>query len=117
MAMSRNTQRELDALRKEIAALRADGRRMKRHASAAAANGASSLGAVKEDLVDKANEIRDRLAGGASDVVNGIADRLDEVRETIAEYSEKAENGIKAHPFVVIAGALAVGLLIGRRTR
>jgi hypothetical protein len=110
-------QRELNALRKEIAALRADGQRMKKHASAAATAGVSSLGAIKENLVDKVSEIKSTLASGASGAMEEIAEQLEELRETVSDYSEEAKKNFNAHPFVVIAGALAVGLLIGRLTR
>jgi hypothetical protein len=105
-------QRELDALRKEIAPLRADGRRMNKHASAAATAGASSLRAIKE-----VGEIKSTLAGGASGAIDEIAEQLEELRETVSDYSVEAKKSFKPHPFVAIAGALAVGLLIGRLTR
>jgi ElaB/YqjD/DUF883 family membrane-anchored ribosome-binding protein len=117
MATSRSMQRELDALKKEIAGLRAEGKRIKKQAGAVASNGANSFGAIKEELVDKVSEIKDTLASGASGAMDEITEQLDDLRERVSEYSEQAEDTVKAHPFVAVAGALAVGWLIGRLTR
>ena len=117
MPTSRSIQRELDALKKEIAGLRAEGKRMKKQASAVASNGAHSLGAIKEELTDKVSEIKDTLVSGASGAMDEISEQLDELREKVSEYSEQAEDTVKAHPFVAVAGALAVGWLIGRLLR
>jgi ElaB/YqjD/DUF883 family membrane-anchored ribosome-binding protein len=117
MPTSRSIQRELDSLKKEIAGLRAEGKRVKKQAAAVASNGASTLDAIKDEIADKVSEIKDTLASGASGAADEISEQLEELREKVSEYSGQAEDKVKAHPFVAVAGALAVGWLIGRLTR
>ena len=117
MATSRSIRREIDALKKDIAGLRAEGKRMQRQAAAVASDGASSLGAIKEELVDRVSEIKDTLASGASGAMDEITAQLRELRQRISDYSEQADSTVKAHPFAAVAGALAVGWLIGRLCR
>lgn len=117
MATGRSIQRELNSLRKEIAALRAEGKRMKKQAEAVAADGATSLGAIKDEIAEKVTEMKDTLATGASGAMDEVSERLEELREKVAEYSEQAEDTVKAHPFMAVAGALAIGLLVGKLSR
>jgi ElaB/YqjD/DUF883 family membrane-anchored ribosome-binding protein len=121
MAGTRTLQKEIDALKKEIATLRASQARVRRKAGSAAEaaveEGVDRLGALRDDIAERVGGIKDSIAGGASDVVDEIAEQLEELRATINSYSDQAEKTVTAHPFAAIAGAVAIGYLIGRLTR
>ena len=117
MASNRTVQKEIAALKKEIAALRAEYARTGRKTAAAASNGAEALGAIKDDIVERVGDIKDTLAEGASDMADNIVEQLDELRAMVNEYTGSAEKAVTAHPLATVAGAVAIGFLIGRMSR
>lgn len=117
MASNRTIQKEIAALKKEIAALRAEYARTGRKTAAAASNGAETLGAIKDDIVERVADIKDTLAEGAGDMAEDIVEQLDELRAMVNDYSGQAEKAVAAHPLATVAGAVAIGFLIGRLSR
>jgi predicted nucleic acid-binding Zn-ribbon protein len=79
---------EIEALRREIAALRERG--------AGAENSASAA----EEATDK-----DSL---------GLVDQLHTLAREIADFAEGTEQGVVNHPLTSVLGALVLGILIGR---
>ncbi len=78
-------QSEIEALRREIAALRDEAK--------------SSAG--------KAKEVLDAGAATLSDQLRGLVTE-------IGDLTEETEKGVAAHPLTSVLGALALGFLIGR---
>jgi ElaB/YqjD/DUF883 family membrane-anchored ribosome-binding protein len=117
MPSPRSLQKELDSLRKEIAGLRQDYARLKSRAKATKADGTERMGAIRDDLVDTIEAIKDKVASGTGAAAEEIAEHLDELRDVVNEYSEKTEKTVAAHPLTAVAGALAIGWLIGRLGR
>ena len=117
MASSRSMQKEIEALKKEIASLRASQSRWKRKAETVAVDGGDLLGTIRDDIAEKVTNIKNTISGGAGDAADEITEQLEELRETINGYSEQAEKTVAAHPLVAVAGAVAIGWLIGRMTK
>ena len=61
--------------------------------------------------------MKDTLATGTSGAMDEVSGQFEELREKVAEYSEQAEDTVKAHPFMAVAGALAIGWLVGKLSR
>ena len=80
---------EIEALRREIAAMRAE--------QAAAKSGGAA----------KAEEPIEAEAAGFTEQLRGLA------RE-IADFTEETEKGVVAHPLTSVLAALVLGILIGR---
>lgn len=117
MATTRTVQRELDNLRKEMAGLRKDYARLKGRASATAEEGVERYGSIRDDLLGTVEAIKDKLTNGTSAAADDISEHIDELRSMIGDYSDRTEKTIAAHPIAAVAGALAVGWLIGRLNR
>jgi hypothetical protein len=117
MASNRTVQKEIAALKKEIAALRAEYARTGRKTATAASNGAERLGAIKDDIVERVGDIKDTIAEGAGDMAENVVEQLDELREMVSDYTGQAEKAVAAHPLATVAGAVAIGYLIGRFSR
>lgn len=83
-----NLHAEIEALRREIAAMRAE--------QASAENGPAKA----EEAIE---------AGAA-----GFTDQLRELAQEISDFTEETEKGIVAHPFTSVVAALVLGILIGR---
>jgi len=114
MASSRSIQKELDSLRKEIAGLRRDYARLKGRASATKADATDRFGAIREELADTIDAIKDRISEGTGTAAEEIGAQLNDLRDTVNEYSDKTEKTVAAHPFATLAGAVAIGYLLGR---
>jgi ElaB/YqjD/DUF883 family membrane-anchored ribosome-binding protein len=114
MASSRSVQNELDSLRKEIAGLRQDYARLKGRASATKSDAADRFGAIREDLADTIDAIKDKVSEGTGAAAEEISAQLNDLREVVNEYSDKTEKTVAAHPFATLAGAIALGYLLGR---
>jgi ElaB/YqjD/DUF883 family membrane-anchored ribosome-binding protein len=117
MATPRSVQKELDSLRKEIAGLRKDYSRVKGRAKVSAAEGAERLGAIREEVIDTIEAIKDKVASGTGAAADEIAEHLNELRDVVGEYSDRTEKTVAAHPIASLAGAIAIGYLIGRLSR
>jgi ElaB/YqjD/DUF883 family membrane-anchored ribosome-binding protein len=117
MAATRSVQKELNDLRKEIAGIRADYARLKGRASATGSEAVGRYTAIKDDLLDTVDAIKERVANGTSDAVDDISAHIDELRDVVNEYTDKTEKTVAAHPLAAVAGAIAVGYLIARMNR
>ena len=117
MATPRRLQKDLEALRREMAALRADYEHLKRPAAKAAGESGERLSAIKEEIVETVSDIRDKLAGRAGDAVDDIAGQVKELRDMVDEYTEQGEKAVAAHPLAAVLGAVAIGYLVGRLAR
>ena len=117
MASTRTVQKEIAALKKEIAQLRAEYARTGRKTAAGASNGAETLGAIKDDIVERVGDLKDTLTEGASDMAEDFVEQLDELRAMVSDYTGQAEKAVTAHPLATVAGAVAIGFLIGRMSR
>jgi ElaB/YqjD/DUF883 family membrane-anchored ribosome-binding protein len=117
MATNRNVQRELDNLRKEIAGLRKDYARLKSRASATADEGSERFSAIRDDLLGTIEAIKDKLTDGTGAAADEIAAQIDDLKTMVSEYSDRTEKTIAAHPLAAVAGALAIGWIIGRLNR
>jgi ElaB/YqjD/DUF883 family membrane-anchored ribosome-binding protein len=117
MATSRSMQKEISALRKEIASLRDEYVKTGRKTAAAASNGAERIGAIKDEIVERVAGIKDTIAEGAGDMAGDVVEQLDELRAMLSDYENRAEKAVSAHPFATVAGAVAIGYLIGRFSR
>jgi ElaB/YqjD/DUF883 family membrane-anchored ribosome-binding protein len=117
MAAARSVQKELNDLRKEIAGIRADYARLKSRAGATKAEAVGRYSAIKDDLLDTVDAIKERVTNGTSDAVDDISAHIDELRDVVNEYTDKTEKTVAAHPLAAVAGAIAVGYLIARMNR
>ena len=90
---------ELDALRREIEAIRA-GRKK------ASENGNDDFGLDISSLTDQLSGMTDQLRNLAHDV-----------SEFAGEAGETVERKVTDHPLTSVLGALAIGVLIGRTMR
>jgi hypothetical protein len=57
-------------------------------------------------------------AGGAGEAASsgGLAEHIAELNELVQHMLENAEDAIAEHPVATVAGALALGIVIGRLT-
>lgn len=117
MATTRSVQRELDNLRKEITGLRQDYSRLKGRARATTSEGVDRFSAIKDDLVDTIDAIKSKVTNGTGAAADEIASHIDDLRNLVGDYSAKTEKTVAAHPIAAVAGALAIGWLIGRLNR
>jgi hypothetical protein len=117
MANSRSMQKEIAALKKEISALRSEYTKTGRKTAAAAVNGAERLGAIKDEIVERVAGIKDTIAEGAGGMAEDVVEQLDELRSMLSDYEGRAERAVSAHPIATVAGAVAIGYLIGRFSR
>jgi ElaB/YqjD/DUF883 family membrane-anchored ribosome-binding protein len=117
MATTRNVQRELDNLRKEIAGLQQDYSRLKGRARATKTEGLERFGAIRDDLVDTIDAIKAKVTNGTGAAADEISAHIDDLRNLVGDYSERTEKTVAAHPIAALAGALAIGWLIGRLNR
>lgn len=117
MATPRSVQKELESLRKEIAGLRKDYARAKGRAKATASEGAERFGAIREELADTIEAIKDKVASGTGFAADEISEQLNELRDVVNDYSERTEKTVAAHPLAAVAAAVAIGFLIGRLGR
>jgi ElaB/YqjD/DUF883 family membrane-anchored ribosome-binding protein len=92
MAMKKNLHAEIEAMRREIDALRA---------------GQTSHHEIGEDKMKRA------AGSGIANVVN----ELRALAHEITASTEDAEKGVASHPVTSVIGALVLGILIGRLTR
>jgi ElaB/YqjD/DUF883 family membrane-anchored ribosome-binding protein len=114
MASSRSIQKELDDLRKEIAGLRQDYARLKGRASATRSDAADRFSAIRDELADTIDAIKEKVSEGTGSAAEEIGSQLNDLRDIVNEYSDKTEKTVAAHPFATLAGAIAVGYLLGR---
>ena len=117
MATSRSVQKEIESLRQEIADLRKDYARLKGRAKATANDGLERAGAIREELAATIDAIKERVADGTGAAADEISAQLEELCGVANEYTEKTERTVAAHPLATLAGAIAVGYLIGRLGR
>ena len=117
MAASRSVQKELDALRKEMAGLRQDYSRLKSRAKASKSEGVERFGAIRDDLADTISAIRDKVANGTGAATEEISEQLNDLRDVVTDYTDRTEKTVAAHPLAAVAGAIAVGYLLGRFRR
>jgi len=119
MAPRRRTNRvskEFDAMKKEIADLRAA--HLERVAkSRTADDDAEHLTAIKEEIGEALALIKKKIEMAGSEVGDDVAAEFQELREVVADYFSAAEKTVAAHPLAALAGAVAVGFALGRLTR
>jgi hypothetical protein len=114
MAATRSVQAELADLKKELAGLRSDYVRLKSRGAATKWDGAQRFGAIRDDVSERIGALKDKIADGTGATVDDISRHLEDLREIVSEYSDKSEKTVASHPIAAVAGALAVGYLIGR---
>ena len=74
---------------------------------------AAELDALKKDIAS----LRQSPAEiGRPHLASAIASELGELRGLVDEMLADAETGVNEHPVATVAGALALGILIGRMT-
>lgn len=117
MASSSGLQKELKSLREEIAGLRQEQERLRARVNASKADAADRFGSVRDELAGTVEAIKRKLAEGADEAVGEVSDQLNELRELVNEYSDKTEKTVATHPYATLAGAVALGYLIGRLGR
>lgn len=81
--------------------------------------------ALGKTLRNEIDEIRAELArlrdpaessGGAAAATGGLQDQIAELNRLVQDMLENAEETIAEHPVATVAGALALGIVIGRLT-
>jgi hypothetical protein len=117
MASNRSVQKELDELRKEMAGLRQDYARLKGRVKATKADGVQRASAIRDELANTIEAIKEKVASGTDAAADEIAEELAELRAVVGDYSDQAEKTVASHPLASLAGALAIGYLIGRLGR
>lgn len=100
-------------------------------ASSKIEDAAQSAHQTTDAIADKATEQVDRLSGTAHRAVNkaadaassaaewadGIPQQAKEVQAQLVQLKSGAVASIRARPFATVAGALAIGYLVGRLAR
>lgn len=117
MVKAGNIAKEINALRKEIDELKAEYQRAGRKTAKSASRSADHIGALKDGLMEEAAGLRDSISEGVSGATDDLIEQLDELKETLRGYSDQAEKAVGAHPLATVAGAMAIGYLIGRFSR
>jgi ElaB/YqjD/DUF883 family membrane-anchored ribosome-binding protein len=82
---------EIEALRREIAAVRAE----------------------RQAAATKASELPEPEAAGEAPETS-LADQLRTLAREISNFAEDTEKGVVSHPLTSVLGALVLGVLIGR---
>ncbi len=81
--------------------------------------------ALGKTLRNEIDEIRAELArlrepsgasGGEAAATGGLQDQIAELNRLVQDMLENAEETIAEHPVATVAGALALGIVIGRLT-
>lgn len=81
--------------------------------------------ALGKTLRNEIDEIRAELArlrepagasGGEAAAAGGLQDQIAELNRLVQDMLENAEETIAEHPVATVAGALALGIVIGRLT-
>jgi ElaB/YqjD/DUF883 family membrane-anchored ribosome-binding protein len=108
--------KEFEAMKKEIAELRAA---HEAKASEADGAGADHLANLKAEIEQALTLIRKKIesVGVGGDVGEDLNADFHELREVVADYFAVAEKTVAAHPLAALAGAVAVGFALGRLTR
>jgi ElaB/YqjD/DUF883 family membrane-anchored ribosome-binding protein len=114
MARSVNVEKEIAALKREISALKADYSKANGRAAKVAVE---HFGTFREGVADTLEDIREKIAGNAAGVTEDIGEQLDELKSMLDGYTAETEKTIAAHPFATLAGAIAIGFLIGKFSR
>lgn len=117
MTTSRSVQRELESLRKELTGLRREYSRLNGTAKAAGADSMAGLSAIRDNLAETIEAIKENVSEGAGAATEEITSQLNDLRDVVGDYSDKTEKTLSAHPLATLAGAIAVGILIGRLGR
>jgi hypothetical protein len=110
--------KEFEAMKREIAELRAA---HEAKASEADGAGADHLANLKAEIEQALTLIRKKIesvgVGVGGEVSEDINADFQELREVVADYFAVAEKTVAAHPLAALAGAVAVGFALGRLTR
>lgn len=87
------------------------------HDDSAASAAAAPVHAAIDQAADAVSSAARRAQEGAASVRDALDRCVDEACHLGAECAESARTTVRARPLAAIAGALAVGLLIGRLCR
>ena len=114
MASSRSIQNEVDELKRDVAGLRSDYARLKDRAATSKLDRVRRLATIKENVTDTAGSIKDTIANGVDATLDDISGHFSEFRDVLSGYSARTERTVAAHPIAAVAGAVAIGFLVGR---
>ncbi len=114
MADAGDFSKDVEALRDELAALRADWARV---AGKAEALGRRQGGDAKDQISAGLDALRARIAKEAGDAGEAIGKEVDELGVLIDAYATEARKAVAARPLYTLLGAVAIGFVLGRITR
>lgn len=74
------------------------------------------LDALKAELAHLRDAAVQRAENAASEAADGVTAHMPELNRLVHQMLEDAEETIAEHPVATVAGALALGIVIGRLT-
>ena len=105
---------DIETLRAELAALRADWARV---AGKAEDIGRRQYGVAKDEISAAIEALKERIAKEAGDAGEAIGKDVDELGVLVDAYAAKAQKTVTANPLYSLLGAVAIGFLLGRIAR
>jgi ElaB/YqjD/DUF883 family membrane-anchored ribosome-binding protein len=114
MAKSRDVEKEIDALRRDLRALKNDYAALKGKSAGVAAE---RIGTIKDEVSAALDGIKAKIADGTDNVAGEIGEQIEDLKSIFEDYSAETEKTIASHPLAAVAGAIAIGFLVGRITR
>lgn len=75
----------------------------------------SELDEIRAELA-RLSAARQAEAGEAASAPGGVGEQIAELNRLVQDMLENAEDAIAEHPVATVAGALALGIVIGRLT-
>lgn len=76
----------------------------------------AELDALREEIAQLRKSAPEQAAAAVDHLPGALGDQLAELNKLVQQMLEDAEDTITEHPVATVAGALALGIVIGRLT-
>lgn len=76
----------------------------------------AELDALRAEMAQLRQAATEQAAGAAEHLPGALGEQLAELNKLVQQMLEDAEDTITEHPVATVAGALALGIVIGRLT-
>ena len=111
MPRTRSVEKEIEALKRDIRALKNDYAALKDMSSEAASE---HFGSIKDEVAATLDGIKAKISDSTGNVAGEIGEQIEDLKAIFDDYTAETEKKITAHPLAAVAGAIAIGFLIGR---